>query len=730
MALNIPALPLAQQVAAIYVAYYGRAPDPSGNGFWTDFQRQRLESGVPGQEVLVNVADRFADAQESLASYPFLETPTETGAAAFVDNVYQQLFNRAPEPEGRAFFTDLVLDRLAQDSRIGIVVLDILNGAGGKDRQTVEHKLAVAAAYPAAVEGASRSFENLRATIDPAGVINRVSADPNSRDSALALLEAVDGAVPDRIAGGNTVVAGTPVDGVSALDAKVGSTFVGFDGPAGLGVGGAARLVVRSDSFDHLILAGESSADGRVLVTGSDAALVAEGDNAAIQVGGAGDGRLQVEQGGTVRTLQFEVAEAGAGDVDVKGDGSRLVISPDRGTFTGDLADNGGILLVGDGGPASMSVTDGGSVFVRDGSGTTGASLIVAARESSDGTLTIAGMMSQLGVIAGGTPTVEIGQGGRGDLNLQAGASFVVQGEGGAFMALGRDGDGRFAIRDGAEARIEAGGGFPKLVLGVNEAGLGAATINGNGSELSVIVDQVTDEGPRSEIVVGERGAGTLDVLNGGRVAADNFFVGRDIAGSGDVTVSGSGSEIVVGADVSGGRTLIGLDAGEAGVLSGGEAVVEVRDGGTLDAGEPGDDRADILIGANGVLRVDDGQLTGDVDNSRGGTFDPGNSPGRATITGDFDHHGPMTFEIQGREPGQYDEIDVDGRMHLDGQVTVAFDYAPELGGGTRWDLLQASDGLAVSAGTTYNVTGLPGTAEAELAVTTTGLAVVVTDVA
>jgi hypothetical protein len=81
-----------QQVEAMYVAYFGRAGDVAGTNFWTT----NLETG----QTIDNVAANFAKQVESESLYPFLQSPstaTTANEAAFVESIYQNLFNRAAD---------------------------------------------------------------------------------------------------------------------------------------------------------------------------------------------------------------------------------------------------------------------------------------------------------------------------------------------------------------------------------------------------------------------------------------------------------------------------------------------------------------------------------------------------------------------------------------------------------------------------------------------------------
>ena len=101
MAYDISALTPKEQITALYVAYYDRAPDPGGLAFWTGQLEEFLDGagdGQPGMS-LNAIANSFANAQESKDLYPFLDGQGSSGA--FLTNVYINLFGRLPDTEGR-----------------------------------------------------------------------------------------------------------------------------------------------------------------------------------------------------------------------------------------------------------------------------------------------------------------------------------------------------------------------------------------------------------------------------------------------------------------------------------------------------------------------------------------------------------------------------------------------------------------------------------------------------
>ena len=91
----------------LYKAYFLRIPDPSGLDYWAGRRR--------AGRTLSSIAQGFAKSSEFIRRYGQLTD------GAFVDTVYQNVFGRAPDPSGRAFY----LGRLTAGWSRGRVVLQL-----------------------------------------------------------------------------------------------------------------------------------------------------------------------------------------------------------------------------------------------------------------------------------------------------------------------------------------------------------------------------------------------------------------------------------------------------------------------------------------------------------------------------------------------------------------------------------------------------------------------------
>ncbi|GAU80302.1 autotransporter domain-containing protein [Bosea sp. BIWAKO-01] len=144
----------------------------------------------------------------------------------------------------------------------------------------------------------------------------------------------------------------------------------------------------------------------------------------------------------------------------------------------------GGILTIGDVGPATLTIAGGGSVTSE---------------------------VTRIGNYGSGTVTVT----GVGSL-LASPAALLV------------------GYLGGGDLRVEDGGAVTSSVVNIGYAGgvVGNATVTGAGSRLTVDGD----------LDVGERGRGTLTVSNGGSVSNTYGYLGTFNGSSGTATVTGAGS--------------------------------------------------------------------------------------------------------------------------------------------------------------------------------------------
>jgi T5SS/PEP-CTERM-associated repeat protein len=376
--------------------------------------------------------------------------------------------------------------------------------------------------------------------------------------------------------------------GTPNFEADEFSTFMG------IGRNGSADMTVRNGAA--VSMTGEGAFLGVARVEAD--AFGAGQDPASVEASS-----LRIESGGQF-TLNTPRLEGGASLATTAPSQASMTVTGEGSEFATTTQTGSHFLTVGAQGTADLTVAAGGQVatlFVN-----------IGFSSGSTGTATVQGDGSLLSLSGSGGPD------GRADDIGQ-----------GAFLTVGRDGQGTLEVLDGGRVTITSDSGtYPGMNIGGGSgdaAGTGTVTVQGTGSE--ILIDGGADGagGGRGFLSVGRSNEGTLDIQAGGTVENDPLgttFVGSDPGTIGTVSLSGAGSALNAGDQL-----LIGVDfdftADEPQLDSGGTGTVTVGNGATLRAGEAsGDGITDIFVGSGDRLVVEDGAtLVGDV-RVVGGTFD------------------------------------------------------------------------------------------------------------
>ena len=147
-------------VQELFIGYYLRPADPAGLIYWA----QQIDDAGGDSSAVV---DQFATSSESQELWGDIDSDT---IGSVIDEIYQGLFNRAPEAEGKDFYVEGFNNG---DFTPGTIVLDVLNGAkssAGTDLEVLENKVAYANAF---VD-----------VLDPDGDGENLQADYSGQDDA------------------------------------------------------------------------------------------------------------------------------------------------------------------------------------------------------------------------------------------------------------------------------------------------------------------------------------------------------------------------------------------------------------------------------------------------------------------------------------------------------------------------------------------------------------------
>jgi hypothetical protein len=139
-------------VQAMYVAYFGRPADPGGLEY---FANQLASANAPVRAADISAAltpgskflpilNVFADSQESTEMYA-------GDNSLFLDAVYQNLLNRAPDQAGKAYWTKLLNAGAMTRST---AAMQIMAGAQGTDALIIANKISFAKSFTSALADA------------------------------------------------------------------------------------------------------------------------------------------------------------------------------------------------------------------------------------------------------------------------------------------------------------------------------------------------------------------------------------------------------------------------------------------------------------------------------------------------------------------------------------------------------------------------------------------------
>ncbi|HMT45608.1 MAG TPA: autotransporter domain-containing protein [Novosphingobium sp.] len=329
------------------------------------------------------------------------------------------------------------------------------------------------------------------------------------------------------IGGAASGVGTATVTGAGTTLGANGDVAIGAAGRGDLTVSNGASVTARSNAY----IGRFAGSTGTVTVSGSGSSLAANGFT---QVGDAGNGTLTASNGATLSLaggFALGLAASGVGTMIVTGAGTTLGAN--------------GLAVIGSSGRADLTISNGGSVSVRDRA-------IIAGGAGSTGTVTVSGSGSSLTV----TGDTEFGYSGSGALIASNGAQVsLVDGfalgvtAGGVGTAtvtgagtvlgtqrkafIGASGRGDLTVSDGGKVNVR-----DDITIAGQSTGVGTVTVTGTGSSLSTDLF----------MGVGERGTGTLTVANGATVqTGGNTVIGGRATGNGAVTVSGAGSSLTAG---------------------------------------------------------------------------------------------------------------------------------------------------------------------------------------
>ena len=221
-------------ITALYVTYFGHAPDPTGLDYWVGQGKANVS--------LETIADAFGSAQESKTRYPYLAFPNISDPTAFVKSIYVNAFGRQPEAGGLDYFVNQLNTQGA--SIAPTFILTVLLNAQGTDRIALQNKVTIATQFTNGLLNNSIS-PTTQIFADSTTILNTINETPASLTAGNL---SVNAKITDYITVGTTTALTT-----SAADNLVGTaandTFIGNIDVNGFG-GSGNSTIQATDKID------------------------------------------------------------------------------------------------------------------------------------------------------------------------------------------------------------------------------------------------------------------------------------------------------------------------------------------------------------------------------------------------------------------------------------------------------------------------------------------------
>lgn len=140
-----------QQITALYIGYFNRAPDAEGLAYWLG----KANSGVPMRDI----AASFISSPEAIRNYPDLRDGIIDSPDNFITTVYRFAFDRYPDAGGAAYW----LSKIQAGTPVKDAMYDILFTASGFDELRLNNKVEVGIYFAKEVDEVGKPFDIAKA---------------------------------------------------------------------------------------------------------------------------------------------------------------------------------------------------------------------------------------------------------------------------------------------------------------------------------------------------------------------------------------------------------------------------------------------------------------------------------------------------------------------------------------------------------------------------------------
>ena len=296
-------------VQQLYVSYFGRPADPAG---LANFEAALLAAGAPTDipgllsasstnAAVASLINSFGSSLESRNLYGSGDT------AAFVTAVFENVLNRAPQPDGLAYWVGAINDGSLSQGAAALAIMSgaLTNGSaqGQIDAQLVNNRLATAAYFTAQLssQNQAQSYVGEAAAASARTMLSSIGATTSVSDGDAA----ADGNISNLEASGIFLLAGdlgTPYDyGAGASIKLVGPNAVAVDSAGNVYVADQTNTVRKITQAGVMtILAGTPGVSGSADGTGAAASFKSP---YGLAVDGAGNVYVADSGNSTIRRI-------------------------------------------------------------------------------------------------------------------------------------------------------------------------------------------------------------------------------------------------------------------------------------------------------------------------------------------------------------------------------------------------------------------------------------------
>ena len=186
MTFNTANLLIEDDIAKIYIAYFGRAADPAGLKYWLDQANAQLEDGRAYSDIIFDIASAYSDSAEAESIYTGINagSMSETQVTSFISSIYTNLFNRDVEQAGLDYWVAEGLAMQENGTNIGTIVKTIIDGAqdqqGQLDRTFMQNKAQVAWNYAKQHELAGAEWDDATQGDEAQAVLVGITSETDS----------------------------------------------------------------------------------------------------------------------------------------------------------------------------------------------------------------------------------------------------------------------------------------------------------------------------------------------------------------------------------------------------------------------------------------------------------------------------------------------------------------------------------------------------------------------